>query len=136
MNAAQCRHAGRSPRGPARVAAGQFLQKFTDDRALTLASLVAWGMLNTFLPLLLGVLSLIGLLVGDSPAAAAAEATVLAPLPAEASQLVQDSLASVGRVAGAGLPGQSRSAAVQRLELLRPPGVGVRPRRPRARSAI
>ena len=76
---------------------GQFMQKFVDDRALTLASLVAWGMLNTFLPLLLGVLSLIGLLVGNSPAAASAKATVLAPLPAEASQLVQDSLASVRR---------------------------------------
>jgi membrane protein len=79
---------------------GQFLQKFMDDRALTLASLVAWGMLNTFLPLLLGVLSLIGLLFGDSPAAAAAEATVLAPLPTQASELIQDSLASIGQVAG------------------------------------
>jgi uncharacterized BrkB/YihY/UPF0761 family membrane protein len=58
---------------------GQFTQKFMDDRALTLASLVAWGMLKTLLPLLLGVLSLVGPLLGDSPAAAAAEATVLAP---------------------------------------------------------
>ncbi len=79
---------------------GQFVQKFMDDRALTLASLVAWGMLNTFLPLLLGVLSLIGLLLGDSPAAAAAEATVLAPLPAQAGELVHDSLGSLGEVAG------------------------------------
>ncbi len=76
------------------------MQKFMDDRALTLASLVAWGMLNTFLPLVLGVLSLIGLLVGGSPAAAEAEATILAQLPAEASQLVQDSLGSVSQVAG------------------------------------
>jgi membrane protein len=79
---------------------GQFVQKFMDDRALTLASLVAWGMLNTFLPLLLGVLSLIGLVLGDSPAAAAAEATVLAPLPPEVGQLVRDSMASIGQVAG------------------------------------
>jgi uncharacterized BrkB/YihY/UPF0761 family membrane protein len=44
-------------------------QKLFDDRALTLASLLAWGMLKTFLPLLLGILSLIGLLLGDSAAA-------------------------------------------------------------------
>jgi len=81
-------------------APGRFVQKFLDDRALTLASLVAWGMLNTFLPLLLGVLSLIGLLLGDSPAATAAEATVLAPLPVQASELIHDSLSSIGQVAG------------------------------------
>jgi hypothetical protein len=32
-----------------------------NDRALTSFSLFAWGMLNTFLPLLLGILSLVGL---------------------------------------------------------------------------
>jgi membrane protein len=80
---------------------GRFGQKFMDDRALTLASLVAWGMLNTFLPLLLGILSLVGLLLGDSPAAAAVEATLLAVLPPAATTLVRDSLAQIKQAAGA-----------------------------------
>jgi membrane protein len=79
-------------------------RKFMDDRALTLASLLAWGMLNTFLPLLLGVLSLIGLLLGDSAEAAAAEQRVLALLPAGISTVVRDSLAAIEQSAsGAGL---------------------------------
>src|SRR4051794_35527107 len=82
----------------------RFLQKFMDDRALTLASLLAWGMLNTFLPLILGVLSLIGLLFGESAAATAAEQRLLSLLPAGAVTLVQDSIANMQRAAsGAGL---------------------------------
>jgi membrane protein len=79
---------------------GRFGQKFMDDRALTLASLLAWGMLNTFLPLLLGIFALIGLLLGDSPAALAAEEQLLGLLPAAASQLVQETVASIHRAAG------------------------------------
>jgi membrane protein len=79
---------------------GQFGQKFMDDRALSLASLVAWGMLNTFLPLLLGVLALLGVLLGDSPAAATAEAMLLAALPAGASRLVSESFAAIQQAAG------------------------------------
>jgi membrane protein len=78
----------------------RFGQKIMDDRAFTLASLVAWGMLNTFLPLLLGVLALVGVLLGDSPEAAAAEATLLAALPAGVVTLVRDSLAAMERAAG------------------------------------
>jgi len=79
-------------------------QKFMDDRALTLASLLAWGMLNTFLPLLLGILSLIGLLLGDSAEAAAAEQRLLALLPTAISNLIVESLAAMQRSAsGAGL---------------------------------
>jgi membrane protein len=78
----------------------RFVQKFMDDRALTLASLLAWGMLNTFLPLLLGILAIVGALLGDSPAVVAAEETLLALLPAQASTLVRDSIASIQQVAG------------------------------------
>ncbi len=75
-----------------------------DDRGLTLASLLAWGILNTFLPLLLGILSLIGLLLGDSSQALAAENRLLAVLPETVSTLVRDSLAAIERSAsGAGL---------------------------------
>ena len=71
-----------------------------DDRALTLASLLAWGILNTFLPLLLGILSLIGLLLGDSAEAVAAEQRLLALLPESISTIIADSLAAMQRAAG------------------------------------
>jgi membrane protein len=75
-------------------------QKFMDDRALTLASLLAWGILNTFLPLLLGILSLSGLLLGESAEATAAEQRLLGLLPASISTVVQDSMAAMQRSAG------------------------------------
>ena len=71
-----------------------------DDRALTLASLLAWGMLNTFLPLLLGILSLVGLVLGDSQLARAVEQQVLQVLPETMSSLVSDSLAAFESAAG------------------------------------
>jgi membrane protein len=75
-----------------------------DDRGLTLASLLAWGMLNTFLPLLLGVLALIGVFLGDSAEAAAAESRLFALLPASVSSVLSDSLAAIEQSAsGAGL---------------------------------
>jgi membrane protein len=79
---------------------GRLFQKFMDDRALTLASLLAWGMLNTLLPLVLGVLSLIGLVLGESAAAAAAQERLLALLPDAASQLVHSIIGNVQRAAG------------------------------------
>jgi membrane protein len=83
---------------------GRFFQKFMDDRALTLASLLAWGILNTFLPLLLGILSLVGLLLGDSPEAQAIEQRLLAVLPPNAVAVVRDSLQAIEQAAtGAGL---------------------------------
>jgi len=60
--------------------------------------------LNTFLPLLLGVLSLIGLFLGDSPEAQAAENRLLAVLPEAIGALVDESLTAIQRSAtGAGL---------------------------------
>ncbi|MBV9602608.1 MAG: YihY/virulence factor BrkB family protein [Chloroflexi bacterium] len=83
---------------------GRMFQKFMDDRGLMLASLLAWGMLNTFLPLLLGILSLIGLLLGDSAAAREAENRLLAVLPPAIDSLVRDSLTALTQAAtGAGL---------------------------------
>ena len=71
---------------------------------MTLASLLAWGILNTFLPLLLGVLSLIGVLLGDSAEALGAENRLLAALPEAVASLVRDSLAAIHQSAtGAGL---------------------------------
>jgi membrane protein len=79
---------------------GRFVQTFMDVRALSLASLLAWGMLNTFLPLLLGILALIGLIAGDTEIAQAVEQRLLAVLPTAVSTLVRDSLAAFQRAAG------------------------------------
>src|SRR3954468_10513995 len=78
----------------------RLFQKFMDDRALTLASLIAGGMISTLLPLLLGILSLIGLLLGDSQLAHAVQERVLAVLPAAASTVLRDSLAAFQSAAG------------------------------------
>ncbi|HEY2594463.1 MAG TPA: YihY/virulence factor BrkB family protein [Chloroflexota bacterium] len=78
----------------------RLVQKFMDDRGLTLASLLAWGMLNTFLPLLLGVLALIGVILGDSAEAVAAERRLLAVLPEQISVVVQDSVTAMNQSAG------------------------------------
>lgn len=78
----------------------RFVQKFMDDRVLTLASLLAWGMLNTFLPLLLGIFALLGLALGDSPQAAEVESRLLAVLPAEISALIRETLEAIDQAAG------------------------------------
>jgi membrane protein len=78
----------------------RLFHKFMDDRALTLASLLAWGMLNTFLPLLLGTLSLIGLVLGDSQVAQGAVQRVMANLPDPLGAVLRDSLAAFQKTAG------------------------------------
>src|SRR5712691_11516519 len=45
---------------------GQFLTKLLQDEAPNLAALLAWGMLSTLLPLLLGILAVAGLLLRDN----------------------------------------------------------------------
>jgi membrane protein len=77
-----------------------FGQMLLDDGALSLASLVAWGMLNTLLPLFLGVLSVLGLFFGESGAAAAAEQTLLGLVPASLAPTIQQVFASFQRSAG------------------------------------
>jgi len=78
----------------------QFAQKFFDDRALTLASLVAWGLLNTLLPTLLGVLALLGFLFGNTVAASAVEGMLFAMMPPQVLSVVHDSLVAMERAAG------------------------------------
>src|SRR5207253_2741096 len=48
-----------------RSRAGLFVKKLLDDQAPNLAALLAWGTLSALLPLLLGVLSLAGLVLRD-----------------------------------------------------------------------
>jgi membrane protein len=80
--------------------ARQFVQKFLDDRGLTLATQIAWGLLNTLLPLLLGMLSVLGLLFGNAVAATAVEGTLYTMLPPQVTSVVHDSLVSMEQAAG------------------------------------
>src|SRR5581483_6655281 len=84
-----------------RVWARRLYQKFMDDRALTLASLLAWGMLNTLLPLLLGILSLVGLVLGDTQVARTLEQRVYEVLPGAASTVLHDAMVALQPAAGA-----------------------------------
>jgi uncharacterized BrkB/YihY/UPF0761 family membrane protein len=48
-----------------RSRANQFVTKLLQDEAPNLAALLAWGMLSTLLPLLMGILAVAGLLLRD-----------------------------------------------------------------------
>lgn len=86
---------------------GLFAKKLLDDQAPNLAALLAWGMLSALLPLILGMLSLIGLVLRDPQRLDSVYATVLGMLPSDMANLLggvlnamrQDSAASVGVVA-------------------------------------
>src|SRR5579872_3994762 len=65
--------------------AGLFVQKVLDDQAPNLASLLAWGTLSTLLPLLLGVLSLAGLVLRDPQTLDKVYSAVLAVMPQQAA---------------------------------------------------
>jgi membrane protein len=66
-----------------RSGVGLFLNKLMDDQAPNLASLLAWGTLSALLPLILGVLSLAGLVLRDPRMLDQVYSTVLAPLPSD-----------------------------------------------------
>ena len=64
---------------------GLFVKKIMDDQAPNLAALLAWGTLSALLPLLLGVLSLAGLVLRDPQRLDQVYSAVLALLPQEAA---------------------------------------------------
>jgi membrane protein len=66
-----------------RSRAGLFVKKLMDDQAPNLASLLAWGTLTALLPLLLGVLSLAGLVLRDPRTLNQVYSTLLALLPSD-----------------------------------------------------
>ena len=67
---------------------GQFAKKVMDDQATNLAALLAWGTLTAVLPLILGLLSLVGLILRDPQRLNEVYSTLLAVLPPEmANQL-------------------------------------------------
>jgi membrane protein len=82
---------------------GQFVKKFQDDKATNLGQLLAWGTLSTLLPLLLGVLSLAGLVLRDSQRLDQVYATVVALVPQQAAGPLTAALESMRQRAGAGV---------------------------------
>jgi membrane protein len=84
---------------------GLFVKKVLDDQAPNLAALLAWGTLSAILPLLLGVLSLAGLVLRDPNTLDKIYSTLYGVLPADAAQPVSTVLESArqGSAAPAGV---------------------------------
>lgn len=83
-----------------RSRAGQFVQKIQDDRAPNLAVLLAWGTLNTLLPLTLGMLAISGFVLRDPERLSQLTNVVFSVLPSEAAQTLQGILTSTRQSAG------------------------------------
>ncbi len=71
---------------------GLFLKKFLDDQGTNLASLLAWGMLSTLLPLLLGVLGLSGLILRDPQRLDQVYGMLVALVPGQTSDVLGTAL--------------------------------------------
>ena len=79
----------------------QFITKLSQDEAPNLAALLAWGMLSTLLPLLLGILAIAGLLLRDPERLDQIYSLLLASIPQEAAQPIHTALDNVRATAGA-----------------------------------
>jgi membrane protein len=80
---------------------GRFVRKVLDDRAPNLAIILAWGTLNTMLPLMLGILSLAGFLLRDPQRIENLTNQLLSVLPESAAGTVQSILVPLAEHAGA-----------------------------------
>jgi membrane protein len=69
--------------------AGQFVKKVMDDQAPNLASLLAWGTLSALLPLMLGILSLAGIVLRDQARVDAVYNTLRVLIPGDSGPLVE-----------------------------------------------
>ena len=75
-----------------RTRAGLLLKKVVDDQAPNLASQLAWGTLTALLPLLLGIVSLAGLILRDPERLDQIYSTIIAVLPSDAAGPVTSAL--------------------------------------------
>jgi membrane protein len=75
-----------------RSRAGLFVKKVMDDQVPNLGALLAWGTLSTMLPLLLGVLSIVGLVLRDQQRLNQVYDALGAALPASAAGPVTEVL--------------------------------------------
>src|ERR671935_2093981 len=79
---------------------GQFFTKLLQDEVPNLAALLAWGTLTTLLPLLLGILSIAGLLLRDPKRLDQLYGLLLGSIPQEAAQPIRGALDNVRATAG------------------------------------
>jgi membrane protein len=84
-----------------RSRAGLFVKKLMDDQAPNLASLLAWGTLSALLPLILGVLSVAGILLRDPQRVDQVYNTLLLLVPAQAAGPVGGALEGVRQASSA-----------------------------------
>ena len=80
---------------------GLFVQKVMDDQAPNLAALLAWGTLSAILPLILGVLSVAGLVLRDPQRLDQVYNTLLLLVPAQTAGPLGDALQSVREASAA-----------------------------------
>jgi membrane protein len=78
-----------------RSRAGLFIKKLMDDQAPNLASLLAWGTLSAILPLILGVLSVAGIVLRDQQRLDEVYNTLLVLVPPQAAGPVGEALQGV-----------------------------------------
>ncbi|HTD76914.1 MAG TPA: YihY/virulence factor BrkB family protein, partial [Chloroflexota bacterium] len=84
-----------------RSRAGLFVKKVLDDQAPNLGALLAWGTLSTLLPLLLGILSVAGLILRDPQRLDQIYNTILVLLPSDAAGPVGSALDGVRQASAA-----------------------------------
>jgi membrane protein len=84
-----------------RSRAGLFVKKIMDDRAPNLAALLAWGTLSAILPLLLGILSLAGIVLRDPNTLDQVWNTLLAVVPPDAAKPLGDAINGVREASAA-----------------------------------
>src|ERR1700716_2684883 len=80
---------------------GLFLKKVMDDQAPNLAALLAWGTLSAILPLILGVLSVAGLVLRDPQRLDQVYNTLLVLVPSQTAGPLGDALQSVRQASAA-----------------------------------
>jgi membrane protein len=80
---------------------GQFLEKVQNDQVTDLAALLAWGTLSAVLPLILGILSITGLVLRDPQRLDEVYRALVALLPGQASDLLGPALDGVRKQSAA-----------------------------------
>src|SRR5260221_6230973 len=83
-----------------RSRAGFFVKKLMDDQVPNLAALLAWGTLSAILPLILGVLSVAGLVLTAPKRLAEGFSTLLLLVPPQAPGPLGDALQSAREASG------------------------------------
>src|SRR5256885_3078691 len=81
--------------------AGLFVQKILDDQAPNLAALLAWGTLSALLPLMLGILTVAGLVLRDPERLNQVYDTILVLVPQQSAGPLTEALDGVRHSAAA-----------------------------------